>query len=143
MASFRNRANETTAFGYSDIGRLTSKNLTGTEPDVTYVYDGFSRLTSATQTGNAPSFGWDALGRMTSESGPHGTTSFAYDLANERTGVTYSTNGGGSALTVNYGWLPTGELSTITRAQARSRVTLTTVSEIGPTSHSATVSRKP
>ena len=114
VASFRNRANETTAFGYDDIGRLTSKNLTGTEPDVTYVYDGFSRLTSATQTGNAPSFGWDALGRMTSESGPHGTTSFAYDLANERTGVTYSTNGGGSALTVNYGWLPTGELSTIT-----------------------------
>lgn len=115
VASFRNRANETIAFGYDDLGRIISKNLPGTEPDVTYGYDGFSRLTSASQTGNALSFGWDALGHMTSEGGPHGTTSFAYDLRGKRTGVTYSTSGGGSALTVNYGWLPTGELSAITQ----------------------------
>jgi RHS repeat-associated protein len=58
-------------------------------------------------------FGWDALSRNVSEGGPNGTTSFAYDLADQRTGITYSTSGGGSALTVAYSYLLTGELSTI------------------------------
>jgi RHS repeat-associated protein len=113
VAAFRNRAGSSIAFGYDNLTRLTSKDLPGTEPDVTYGYDNLSRLTSASQTGNALSLGWDALGRNVSEGGPNGTTTFAYDLADERTGITYSTSGGGSALTVGYTYLLTGELSSI------------------------------
>jgi RHS repeat-associated protein len=113
VTSFRNRAGETIGFTRDNLNRVTLKDLPGTEPDVTYGYDNLNRLTSATQTGNALSFGYDALSRKTSEGGANGTTTFAYDAADEKTGVTYSTNGGGSALTVNYAYLLTGELDTI------------------------------
>jgi RHS repeat-associated protein len=100
-------------FTYDPLDRVTLKDLPGTEPDVTYGYDNLGRLTSASQSGNALSFGYDALSRKISEGGPLGTTSFGYDAAGERTSVTYSTGGGGSALTVNYAYLLTGELDTI------------------------------
>lgn len=111
----RTRNGETLFYSYDNLDRVTLKDRPNPEADVTYGYDNLGRLTSASQSGNALSFGWDALSRKTSETGPNGTTSFAYDLADERTGVTYSTSGGGSALTVNYSWLPTGDLSTITQ----------------------------
>jgi len=111
------RLRDTTSIGFTrdNLNRVTLKDLPGPEPDVTFGYDNLSRPTSASQTGNALSYGWDALGRKTSEGGPHGTTSFAYDLADRRTGITFSISGGGSALTANYGYLVTGELTTITQ----------------------------
>src|SRR5205085_1606014 len=41
---------------FDKLNRLTLKDLPGTEPDVSYVYDSLNRLTSASQTGNSLSF---------------------------------------------------------------------------------------
>ena len=79
------------AFTYDELNRLTSKNLPGSEPDVTYGYDNLGRLTSATQTGNTLSFTYDALSRNLTQAGPHGTVSLEWDLAGRRTKLTYPT----------------------------------------------------
>jgi len=113
VVSKRLRDGTSIGFTYDNLNRLTFKDLPGSEPDVTYGYDNLGRLTSASQTGNSLTFGYDALSRKISEAGPNGTTSFAYDLADEKTGITYSTNGGGSALTINYTYFTTGDLSAI------------------------------
>lgn len=107
------RDNSAINFSYDNLDRLMLKDLPGSEPDVSYAYDNFGRLTSASESGNTLTFRYDALSRKTSEAGPLGTTTFAYDLADRRTGITYSTTGGGSALTVSYAYLTTGELDTI------------------------------
>jgi RHS repeat-associated protein len=116
VASRRLRDGTSIAFTYDNLTRLTLKTLPNSEPAVSYAYDNLDRPTSASQTGNGVSTSWDALSRKTAETGPQGTTSFAYDLAGERVGITYSTSGGGSALTVNYAYLTTGELSTISQS---------------------------
>jgi YD repeat-containing protein len=61
VTSFRNRANETIAFTYDALGRVTFKNLPGSEPDVTYTYDLLGRMTGVSQTGTSLSFTYDAL----------------------------------------------------------------------------------
>ncbi len=68
---------------------VTLKNLPGTEPDVTYAYDNLDRPTSATQTGNALSFTYDALSRNLTQVGPQGTVTSAWDVAGRRTKLTY------------------------------------------------------
>jgi RHS repeat-associated protein len=113
VTSFRNRAGETIGFTRDNLNRVTLKDLSGAEPDVTYAYDNLNRLTSATQTGIALSFGYDALSRKTSEGGPNGSTGLAYDAAGRNTAITYSTSGGGSALAIDYAYLVTGELDTV------------------------------
>lgn len=113
VTSRRVRDGSSIGFTYDHLDRVTLKDLPGSELDVSYAYDNLDRPTQASQTGNAVSFGWDALSRKTSEAGPQGTTGFGYDPANERTSIIYSTSGGGSALTVNYAYLTTGELSSI------------------------------
>lgn len=110
VTSFRNRAGQTIGFAYDNLNRVKSKDLPGTEPDVTYAYDNLDRLTSASQSGNALSFGYDTLGRKTSEGGPLGTTTFGYDLAGRRTSIVYPST---TALTISYAYLVTGELDTI------------------------------
>jgi RHS repeat-associated protein len=95
---------------YDNINRLTLKNLPGTEPDVSYAYDNLGRLTSASETGNSMSFTFDALSRKLTEVGPQGTVTSAYDLAGNRTSMTYP---GSPGLTIAYTYLTTGEISTI------------------------------
>jgi RHS repeat-associated protein len=113
VTSRRLRDATSIAFTYDNLDRVTLKNLPGTEPDVSYAYDNLDRPTSASQTGNALSFGWDALNRKTSETGPQGTVTFGYDLADRRTSVSYP---GATALTVDYAYLVTGELDTISQS---------------------------
>jgi RHS repeat-associated protein len=100
-------------FAYDNLDGVTAKDLPSPELDVTYGYDNLGRLTSASQTGNALSFTYDALSHKTGETGPQGTTSFGYDVAGRKTSITYSTSGGGSPLTIAYNYLTTGELSSI------------------------------
>jgi YD repeat-containing protein len=57
------------------------KDLPGSEPDVTYSYDSLGRLTSASQTGNALSFTYDALSRNLTQVASQGTVTSAWDLA--------------------------------------------------------------
>jgi len=109
VASFRNRANESIAFTYDNLGRLALKILPGTEPDVTYGYDNLGRLTSASQPGNSFSFTYDALSRNLTQVSPQGTLTSAWDIAGRRTQLTYP----GTGLYVNYDYLNTGEVSKI------------------------------
>jgi RHS repeat-associated protein len=109
VTSKRLRDGTSIAFSYDNLNRITLKDLPGTEPDVSYAYDNVGRLTSASQTGNALSFSYDALGRQLTEVGPQGTVTSAYDLAGRRTQLTYP----GSGLFVNTDYLVTGEVSAI------------------------------
>jgi RHS repeat-associated protein len=76
--------------GYDNLGRLTSRNMPGAEPDATYAYDLGGRMTSAVQDGRTLGFAYDALGRLSSTSGPHGTNAYQYDAASRRTRLTYA-----------------------------------------------------
>jgi RHS repeat-associated protein len=93
-------------------------DLPGSEPDVTYAYDNLGRLTSASQTGIALSFTYDALGRQLTETGPQGTATSAYDVAGRRTQLTYP----GTGLYVNYDYLVTGEVTQVRENGATSGV---------------------
>nr|WP_255586538.1 RHS repeat-associated core domain-containing protein [Hephaestia mangrovi] len=72
-------------YGYDHLNRLVSKNLPGSEPDVTYAYDLLDRPKSATQSGNALSFTYDALSRLRTETGPQGTLTSTWDAGGRRT----------------------------------------------------------
>lgn len=87
VTSRRNRANETTAFTYDALNRVTAKNLPGSEPDVTYAYDLLGRLTGAVQSGHTLSFTYDALGRQLTEEGPHGVTASTWDYGDSALGL--------------------------------------------------------
>jgi RHS repeat-associated protein len=106
VTAFRNRANETIAFTYDTLNRPTFKNLPGSEPDVTYAYDLLGRMTSASQTGNAVSFTFDALSRKLTEQQQYGTISNQFDLAGNRTRITY-----GDAKRIDYAYDTLGLLT--------------------------------
>jgi RHS repeat-associated protein len=95
-------------FTYDDLGRITAKNLPGSELDVTYGYDLLGRMTSETTSAQTLTLGYDALSRNTSAGGPLGTMSYQYDLADRPTRITWP-----DSVYVNYNYLVTGEVSTI------------------------------
>jgi RHS repeat-associated protein len=109
VTSRRLRDGTSISYTFDNLSRVTLKTLPNSEPAVTYAYDNLGRLTSASQTGNALSFTYDALSRNLTETGPQGTVTSAYDLAGRRTLVTYP----GSGLYVSYDYLLTGEVSAI------------------------------
>ncbi|WP_196871597.1 RHS repeat-associated core domain-containing protein [Sphingobium sp. JAI105] len=89
ITAVRLRDGQSISLGYDNLNRLTLKNRPGSEPDVSYSYDLLGRMTGASQTGNILAFGYDALGRNISQSGPLGTVQMQYDLAGNRTGITW------------------------------------------------------
>ncbi|MEJ7777003.1 MAG: RHS repeat-associated core domain-containing protein [Sphingomicrobium sp.] len=109
VISRRLRDEQSIAFTYDALNRPTLKNLPGTEPDVTYGYDNFGRLTSANQTNNNLSFTYDALSHNLTQVGPQGTIASEWDLANRRTKLTYP----GTGFYLNYDYLTTDELTKI------------------------------
>ncbi|HEX9966022.1 MAG TPA: hypothetical protein VGB04_13685, partial [Allosphingosinicella sp.] len=108
VVAFRNRANQTIGFGYDALGRLTSKDRPGSEPDVTYGYDLLGNMTSASQAGHSLGFTWDALGRRLTETGPLGTVASEWDVAGRRTKLTWP-----DQFFVTYDYLVTGEMKAI------------------------------
>jgi YD repeat-containing protein len=58
-------------------------------------------ILSASQTGSAPSFSFDAFGRNTGQTGPLGSTGYSYDVAGRRTQMNY---GGGLVIDYDYLW---------------------------------------
>jgi RHS repeat-associated protein len=92
-----------------DLSRLTLVHAPGADPDVSYAYDNFGRVVSASQTGHALSYVYDGLGRLLSETQPLGAVAYQYDAAGRRTRLTYP----GTGLYVDYDWLVTGEVSKI------------------------------
>ncbi|HEX8308970.1 MAG TPA: hypothetical protein VF645_11205, partial [Allosphingosinicella sp.] len=119
VTAFRNRAGEATGFGYDALGRPTSKDLPGSEPDAAYAYDLVGQLLSATQNGVTIGFTWDALGRQLTQTIPIPSIAnpvFAseWDLAGRRTRYTWPVDASSStAYYVDYDYLITGEVTAI------------------------------
>ncbi|MDQ3520086.1 MAG: polymorphic toxin-type HINT domain-containing protein [Gemmatimonadota bacterium] len=118
VTSRRLRDGQSIAFTFDALNRVTSKDLPGTEPDVSYGYDNLGRLTSANQTGNNLSFTYDALSRNLTQAGPQGTVTAEWDLAGRRTKLTYP----GSGLFVNYDYLVTDDVTKIRENGATSGI---------------------
>lgn len=109
-------------YSFDNLNRITLKDLPYPEIDVSYGgYDLFGHLLSASQS-NSLSFGWDALGRQTSESGPQGTVSYQYDLAGRRTRITWP-----DSFFVTQDYLVTGDLSAVRENGASSGVAVLAV----------------
>ncbi|MEA3052853.1 MAG: hypothetical protein QOG72_1756 [Sphingomonadales bacterium] len=117
VVAFRNRAGETTGFGYDALGRMTSKDAPGSEPDIAYSYDLLGRMTGASQTGTSLTFAWDALGRNLSQTGASGSYASRYDLAGRRTRLTHP-----DGFYVDQEYLVTGEMTAIRENGASSGV---------------------
>ncbi|ALJ11563.1 RHS repeat domain-containing protein [Sphingopyxis macrogoltabida] len=115
----RLRDAQTIGYSYDDLGRVTLKNLPGTELDVSYSYDLLGRPTQASQTGNILGFTYDALSRNLTQSGPLGTTTYTYDAAGRRLTMAYP---GTTALTLNYDYDVTGNVTKIRENGATSGV---------------------
>ncbi|HEY0314339.1 MAG TPA: RHS repeat-associated core domain-containing protein [Allosphingosinicella sp.] len=117
ITSRRLRDGNSIAFTFDALGRMTYKDLPGTEPDVTYTYDGLSRMTSAATSSQTLSFTYDALSRNLTQVGPQGTASSAWDLAGRRTRITHP-----DGFYVDQDYLVTGELAHIRENGAASGV---------------------
>lgn len=118
VTSRRLRDGTTIGYSYDNLGRLTTKDLPGSEADVTYGYDLLGRPTGATQGTHALGFVQDALGRLTSQTGPQGTIGYGYDAAGRRLTMSYP----GGVLTVNYDYDVTGNVTKIRENGATSGV---------------------
>jgi len=79
------------AFIYDPVGNRTEQVRTaadGTIETLVYGYDARDRLSSESVTGGAStSYGWDANGNLTSESGSEGTTVYGWDFENRLVSV--------------------------------------------------------
>lgn len=112
------RDGQSIAYTFDNLGRATFKNLPGADPDVTYGFDNLGRLTSASQSGHALSFTYDALSRNLTQVGPQGTVASQWDVAGRRTRLTYP----GSGLYVDYDYLVTGDMTAIRENGASSGI---------------------
>lgn len=102
-------------YAINNLNLPTLKNLPGSEPDVSYGYDLFGRLTSASQTGNALTLSYDALGRNLTQVGPLGTVTSTWDIGGRRQRLDLP---GGYYTTYDY--LVTGEMTAIRESGATS-----------------------
>jgi YD repeat-containing protein len=117
VATFRNRAAESTSFTYDNLTRLTTENLPGSAPDVTYAYDNLGRLTSASRPDYTVTFAYDALGRQTLDGQGWGSISRQFDLAGNLTRVSWW-----DGFYVQYDRLVTGEVDKIRENGATSGI---------------------
>ena len=89
----RRRDGQMISFTYDALNRMIFKdvpNVVAGEYDVTTTYDNMGRPVSVTDTqANTVGAGYDALGRMTSQSSPMGSFTMTYDLAGRLTRVTH------------------------------------------------------
>ncbi len=89
----RRRDGQLISFTYDALNRMTFKdvpNVVVGEYDVTTSYDNFNHPVSVTDTQtNTVGAGYDALGRMTSQSSPMGSFTMTYDPAGRLTRITH------------------------------------------------------
>src|SRR3546814_1164247 len=74
VTSRRLRDGTSIAYSYDNLGRLKTKNLPGSEADVTYAYDLTGRATGEMQGTQNLTLVQDAPGGRTSQLGPQGTS---------------------------------------------------------------------
>lgn len=98
LTQVRMRDGATVALAYDNLNRPVSRTPNG-EPAVNLTYDLAGRLTQMQRPSDGVTLtnGWDALGRLTSESQPFGTVSYQYDSAGQLIRLTWP-----DALYVNY-----------------------------------------
>jgi RHS repeat-associated protein len=132
VTSVTDPLSRTTSYGYDGAGNLTSKTdalnrttgysydpanqLTGidySDPgthDVSFGYDSAGRRTSMTDGTGSSSYSYDDLGRLASMTdGANNKTSYAYDLADQQTSITYPNN-----KTVSRAYDASGRMQSIT-----------------------------
>ena len=86
----RLRDGQVIGFAYDALGRVTGKDLPGSEPDISFAYDLFGRATAVTSSAGASvSASYDALGRAVSQSSPLGSYQMSYDAAGRQTRLTH------------------------------------------------------
>ena len=119
MTSVRQRDGQVFGFGYDNLGRRTLVNAPGSDPDVNFTHDHVGNVLTASQTGHTLTYVFDALGRLTSETGPKGTVSYQYTAANQRSRMDYP---GSGSFYVNYDYNTAGDLTRIREKGATSGV---------------------
>ena len=107
VTSRTNRNGTVQSYGYDDLDRLTTRNLPGSELDVSYTYDLMGRMLTASTSAQTLTNTWDALGRNLTQVGPQGTATSAYDAAGRRTNLTYPGSGLAIGYTYDYASNPT------------------------------------
>jgi len=144
----------TIGYGYDDLMRLTTIDYPGAsifDSDVTMSYDNLGRMLSANDANtHTSSYGYDALGNVTSQSDSIGSRTMLYDAAGRRTRLTWNADGryvtyeynGASDLTAikesgttnlaTFAYDDIGRRSTLTRGNGV--VTTYAYNPLGPTS---------
>jgi RHS repeat-associated protein len=89
LTTRRGRDGQNFTYTYDNLGRVTSVDAPGSDPDVSYTYDNFGRVLTASQTGHTITSAYDALNRTTSETQAGRTVSYLYDAAARRTRTTW------------------------------------------------------
>lgn len=74
---------------FDRLGRLTLSDAPGVADDVSMTYDLLRRALTSTRNAQTLTSVYDALNRVTSASAPLGATSYQYNLAGDRTRLTY------------------------------------------------------
>lgn len=101
----RRRDGQVNTFTYD----AQNRKITATLPFAsTFAYDNLDRLTSATRGGQTLTYGYDALGRQTSDAGAYGTFGFRFDLDDRLTRVIWPDN-----FFVNYVYDAAGEVTQV------------------------------
>ena len=111
------RDGQVISFAYDNLGRLLTKNLPGSEPDVTLTYDNLNRTRTVSRPDYTLTFGYDALGRQTSDGQGWGSITRTYDLAGRVTRTSWW-----DGFFVDYDRLVTGEISRVRENGASSGI---------------------
>lgn len=86
----RRRDTTTLTNAYDALNRVTTVTPSANGAAITFAYDNFSRLTSASASGRALSYTYDQLSRLLSEAqSPLGTMTYQWDVAGRRTRITW------------------------------------------------------
>ena len=108
VQSYRMRDGQSVSYTYDNLSRVTNVNPPGSVADLATAYDNLGRPYTMLTNGHTITRNWDALGQLTSETGPNGTVSYEYDDAGRRTKMTWPDN-----FHVTYEYLPNGALTKI------------------------------
>lgn len=85
VATERRRDGTVITYGYDALNRLIFSSL----PATTFAYDNLGRMLSATAAGSTLSWTHDALNRPVTKTDAFGSWSYQYDLAGQRTRITW------------------------------------------------------
>jgi len=120
VTSVRLRDAQSLTMSYDDLGRRTTLDRPGSDPDVTTAYDNVGQVVTASSGNIVTGQRWDALGRMTAEDSSFGGIDYQYDLAGRRTSIQWRDSG----FYVRYTYRPNGDLWTVGENGATSGVGL-------------------